>query len=136
MSSTDEKPPAKLWEHVLTVFAAMQRQATSQMLDGKHALVYTGHTTQLFRDVGLATPYYTSVMRTLKQMGCVRQLSRGGGSAASRWELLDDPDLETFEVACASQKSSKAPSPDPNVLDLEQRMHRVEDFLGLGETGS
>jgi hypothetical protein len=135
-NTAESKPPVKLWDHVCTVFEAMKRYAHAENLGGRHALVYTGHTTQLFRELQMATPYYTSTLRTLKTMGCVKQLSRGGGSAASRWELIEDPVLEAFESVCAQQKQDKNSSLEGRVLSMEQRMTRIEETLELGETGS
>ena len=133
MTSTDEdQPPVKLWEHVNVVFAAMQKQAKSEQVNGKHALVFTGHTTRLFRELQLATPLYSSVLQRLKQMGCIRQLSRGGGSAASRWELITDPDLEIFERVQSQNRQSS----QPTVASLAQRLEKVEKLLDLRETGT
>ena len=125
-----EGAPPRLWEHVCTVFGAMQKVAKSEKVAGKHALVWTGHTTHLFRELGLATPYYSSVLQRLQQMGCLKQLSRGGGSAPSRWELLDDPNFVDFENA-SQPKTEK-----PWKTHIEDRLSRVEGILDLRETGT
>jgi hypothetical protein len=75
----------------------MKRDSKPQSLEGHHALVYEGFLTRLFQDLSLATPYYTTVMRRLRTMGCVQQLSRGGGNSPSRWELVTEPTWEKFE---------------------------------------
>jgi hypothetical protein len=132
-----DKAPVKLWEHVCTVFAEMQRSSKNERVNGKHALVYEGHMTKLFRDLNLATPYYSSVLQRLKQMGCIRQLSRGGGSAPSRWELLTDPDYDDFEAVETSKREGKSRLGDVEVkvADFGERLARLE-AQQLGETGS
>src|ERR1700746_4209559 len=93
----NEEAPPRLFEHCLSVCAAMKSQAAPTTIEGQHALVYEGFLTRLFSELQLATPYYTSVMQRLRKMGCVRQLSRGGGNSPSRWELIKDPEGEGLE---------------------------------------
>jgi hypothetical protein len=133
-----DKAPVKLWEHVCTVFAEMQRNSKSERVNGKHALVYEGHMTKLFRDLQLATPYYSSVLQRLKQMGCIRQLSRGGGSSQSRWELITDPDYDAFEAVETSKREGKSRLGDleARVIGFDERLARLEKQTPLGETGS
>jgi hypothetical protein len=139
VNSTEDSAPPKLFEHVLRVFAEMRRHAVPQMTpdagEESHVLVYEGYLTHLFRDLGLPTPYYSSVMDRLKVMGCVRQLSRGGGSSPSRWELLQDPDFEDFQAAEDSNK--KAPSRQEQLeryqAVMDRRLQKVERMLGVRE---
>lgn len=112
--SSEEGAPPKLFEHCSTVFEAMKAHSKPEKLGTEHALVYEGFLTRLFQERGLATPYYTTVMRRLREMGCVRQISRGGGNSPSRWELVREPDWETFE-------------------GFEQRIHRPQTKLGQVE---
>jgi hypothetical protein len=94
---TDEAPP-KLFEHCSVIYEGMKKTARGVQVEGTYALVYEGYLTRLFADKQLAMPYYTAVMRRLKAMGCVRQLSRGGGSSPSRWELLNEPSFDDFDL--------------------------------------
>lgn len=95
--SSEEAPPA-LFTHCCRVFERMRSEAKPQKVEGQAALVYEGYLTRLFGELEMATPYYTTVMRCLKAMNCVRQMSRGGGSSPSRWELVNDPDWDTFDA--------------------------------------
>jgi hypothetical protein len=98
----------------------MREQAHPQTINGEHVFVYEGYTTRLFQQLQLPGPYYSSVLQRLQSMGCIRQLSRGGGSAASRWALLDDPTIEAFYVVDDEEKQ-------PTRLDLiEQRLDALE----------
>ena len=130
-SLEDGVAPPRLFEHVCTVFAEMRRHSVAQpTTDGgetKHLLVYEGFLTHLFRDLGLPTPYFTSVMERLRAMGCVRQLGRGGGTSPSRWELIQDPDYEDFQRAEESKR--KAPSRIEQVEHAQAVLSRQVDQL-------
>ena len=127
----NEEVPPKLFEHCLSVFAAMKKNATAVQIEGQHALVYEGFLTRLFSDLQLATPYYTSVMQRLRRMQCVRQLSRGGGNSPSRWELIRDPEWDTFSTA--EQKrllgATKLGQLQGQVTSLNSRVQNLEDTM-------
>src|ERR1700755_1130274 len=99
----EQSAPPKLYEHCVTVFAQMRKEATATQVEGSHALVYEGFLTRLFNKLSLATPYYTSVMQALRKMGCVKKLSRGGGAPPSKWELLQEPTVELLNNAQAKK---------------------------------
>jgi uncharacterized protein YceH (UPF0502 family) len=112
----------------------MKREAHATTIEGEHALVYEGFLTRLFNQLELATPYYTSVMQRLRKMGCVRQLSRGGGNAPSRWELIKDPAWDDFDVAeqrrlrevtKLGQLQGQVASLNTRVAALEEMMDRL-----------
>jgi hypothetical protein len=124
-----EGAPPKPFEHCSAVFERMKKEAKATQIEGQHALVYEGFLTRLFNDLQLATPYYTSVMQRLRKMGCVRQLSRGGGNSPSRWELIKEPDWESFEAA--EQKrlrgDTKFGQLQGEVSSLNTRVAELED---------
>lgn len=93
---TDENPTPALFDHAVRVYETMRQQATKQTVDDKEALVYEGHLTNLFRDLDIANPYYTRIMKVLKGQMCLLQLRRGGGTAMSKWLILEPPNEETF----------------------------------------
>jgi len=127
----NEEAPPRLFEHCLSVFAAMKRQAAPTTIEGQHALVYEGFLTRLFSELQLATPYYTSVMQRLRKMGCVRQLSRGGGNSPSRWELIKDPEWDVFAEAEQRrlQSSTKLGQLQGQVEALNRRVGDLEATL-------
>jgi len=129
--------PPKLFIHCITVFEQMRREATyvelSEGGDKRQVPVYEGFLTKLFQRLGLATPMYTAVMRRLQLMGCVRQLSRGGGSAPSRWELLEEPEYGTFEECESKRGTTRLSVVEGQVEDLTKRIQELEE---LKDTGS
>ena len=94
-------PPA-LWEHATRTFDAMKTIATKEPVsvsdtEQVEAFVYEGFLSRLmFEELGIPVPAYGKVLGVLKDMGCISQLRRGGGSSPSRWVLWKDPDLELF----------------------------------------
>jgi hypothetical protein len=140
MTSTEDAAPPKLFEHVCRVFQEMRRNAVSHALgdseEATHMLVYEGYLTHLFRDLGLPTPYYTSVMERLKVMGCVRQLGRGGGTSPSRWELIEDPDFDAFQEAEDNKRKSpgRLEQVEIAVRELQQGQRRLEKLLSMEDT--
>jgi len=109
----------------------MKRESHATQIEGVHALVYEGFLTRLFSDLQLATPYYTSVMQRLKKMGCVKQLSRGGGNSPSRWELIKDPVWEDFEIADQRRlrSATKLGQLEGQVTALNTRLTNLEDQM-------
>jgi hypothetical protein len=109
----------------------MRQESKPQKVEGVPTLVYEGYLTRLFGELEMATPYYTTVMRCLKAMNCVRQLSRGGGSSPSRWELVNDPDFDTFDLI--EQKRLKTNTKLGQVQDstaiLTKRVNELEQKL-------
>lgn len=69
-----DTPTAALFEHCVNVWKEMSTQARDS---GDEGLVYEGFTTKLFQGLQMSTPYYTSVLAKLKQMGCIEQLQIG-----------------------------------------------------------
>ena len=98
---TDEKPVPALYDWSLKVWTEMQTRATMEVLEEGEdpKMIYEGHLTNLFRDLQVPNPYYTTVRKKLMQLGCLVQLRRGGGSALSKWELVKKPSEEAFKDA-------------------------------------
>ena len=101
--STDEDrlPLPAVFEHARTVYNLMEEEAklvTHNVTEDGHEvmLIWEGHLTKLFQRLHLSVPYYTSVTRELKRMGCIAQKRRGGGNAPSQWMILREPTEELF----------------------------------------
>lgn len=116
-----EKPTPTLFEHCVAVFQEMEGQARDE---GAEGLIYEGHLTKLFNQLGLSAPYYTSVMRRLKQMDCVVQVRRGGGTSTSRWRLVRVPSEESFR----SHEDMKV-RPNGKYATLEQGLRSAHERI-------
>src|SRR6266496_1675165 len=89
-----------LFSHCQNVYNLMLKQSAQIDLETdepEYMTVYEGMLTKLITvELNLSVPYYTSILRALKRMGCVRQIRRGGGTSASQWELICPPTEEAF----------------------------------------
>jgi hypothetical protein len=124
--------PPRLYEHACRVFDEMRKRAKPQRIsDGgseRHALVYEGFMTQLFRELNLSTPYYSRILRRLQRMKCIMQLSRGGGNAPSRWELLKEPEYASFAEAENARRRTptRLGMMEQRVIDMNERLIALE----------
>jgi hypothetical protein len=123
-------PPAA-FDHCIRVYAILDEEAVLEDVKTEdetlNLKVWSGALTKVFQRLELATPYYTSVMAHLKAMGCVEQLSRGGGSAPSKWVLYQEPTRELFDEAPAMKPQKTA----DRLKALEQQ---VRDLTKMVQT--
>jgi hypothetical protein len=85
-------------------------------------------------DLGLAVPYYTAVTRKLKDMGCIRQLKRGGGSSPSQWELIREPTADLWNDLPQDTPVEGLDSQLLQMLaDQGRRIGRLEKLFGIHE---
>lgn len=141
MTDTDDRPMKALYDHCITVFDEMFKEAEPEVdisiadvNEGEAPsgyMIWTGHTTQLFARLGMATPYYTTVMQALKKMSCVEQVKRGGGNSMSKWRLVRRPEEEFFEAAEKLKKPVQGGQKalEQQVRDLNQRVLTLEDMV-------
>jgi hypothetical protein len=121
-----------IFGHCEAVYRKMEEESKVMTVEGQEVQVYEGFLTKLFNDLNLAVPYYTAVMRELRKMDCVRQIRRGGGTAPSRWMLVQAPVEEVFQASHAK------PIPDghngrPTTKQLMQMMRDINARLTVLE---
>jgi hypothetical protein len=136
VSDSEPTVPA-LYDHCVRAYKAMLADA-KVVIDPatgegeSQIVIYEGFLTQLItQQLNLSVPYYTSVRRSLLQMGCIRQLRRGGGSSPSQWEMITEPTEEAF----LKQQPPKKPKQDrysamqDQILALNTRLSDLEDTV-------
>lgn len=136
IETSDLKPPEieeapSLYQHCLDVYNLMKSKAVvSEVPEHESHLVYTGFLTKEFAAFGLGQPYYTSVMRKLRAMGCCKQIQRGGGPSPSKWLLLGAPTLAAFNQVNNSNQTNTSSAAvrvvEQNTRDLSERITRLE----------
>lgn len=133
----DVRPLPALYGYLAKVYKQMEDEAEVETLpddENETGLVYTGHLTVLFQGMNIPNPYYTSVTRALKAMGCVIQLRRGGGSATSKWLLVAPPTEVSFMDADLGKRRTvagkgKVAILEQRIRDLTRRVTVLEDKL-------
>jgi hypothetical protein len=125
-----------LFEHCQNVYKRMDSEAVlytpPEGTPGEAHLIWEGYLTKLFASLHLSVPYYTSVTRELKRMGCVRQKRRGGGNAPSQWEIVTEPTEELFRSdmnrtqGLAAKKRGESAMLRQQVHDMSLRLSKVE----------
>ena len=145
------------FDHCMRVYALMERESSIEEFEPTESTadynerhqdapiaegmkgrrrVWEGHTTRIFNNLELSTPYYTSVLNHLKRMGCVEQLRRGGGSATSKWLLIREPTIDLYEakgsehINPATLKGRVAET-ERNIRDLNRKLDIVLTHLGV-----
>jgi hypothetical protein len=132
-----DRPTSAQFDHCVKIYNAMHERAKTEVItdsegNEQSVLVYTGHLTRLFQQLMMAVPYYTSIMSTLKRLGCVEQIRRGGGSAPSKWALIGEPTEEAFNsLKPRSRKSaSRVDAQQQQINDMNRRLLAVEQAVG------
>jgi hypothetical protein len=129
MPTSEDVKPAP-FSHCEMVYLAM-RNAAKDIYEGDVPMVvWEGFLTKLTRDLGLSVPYYSTVRGYLLEMGCMRQLRRGGGTTPSQWELIRPPTMELWKDL-PDKPSGRLGNPtntaDPaDVATLKQRVNDLE----------
>jgi hypothetical protein len=116
-------PPAQ-YNHCKTVYSAMYDNSHEEKVDGVMVRVWVGHSTKLFMELGLPTPYYTSVMQKLQAMQCVLQLHRGGGGGESKWACLIAPSRELYEHS-KDRVTGRPSEKDTQIQRLKDMHNRI-----------
>ena len=128
-------PPA-LYQHCCRIYNKMMEQSSKVEAEDGTMIVYDGFLTHVVRKLDLSNPYYTFATRALKEMGCIRQVKRGGGKASSQWELIRSPTEELFSATnpldpSKSQLGRKGVTGmlQTQVNDLNNRVNMIEEWL-------
>jgi hypothetical protein len=97
--------------------------------------VYEGFLTKLFKEANLSVPYYTTVMKELKVMDCVRQIRRGGGGSPSQWLLVQKPSMDLWQGARAKAaptgRAKFETTTKQQLNDINNRLLVLEKVLGI-----
>lgn len=90
-----DETPAALYTHCVNVYEKMLQEAR---IEPSGDVVWEGMLVNFITGrMNLSVPYYTTITRALKRMGCIEQIKRGGGTAPSQWRLVTEPTLTKFE---------------------------------------
>ena len=129
----DDDPTPALFIHCVKTYKAMLSEALTRKDDqGEEIIVWEGMFTALItQKLHLSVPFFSSVRKALIEMGCIRQLRRGGGTAPSVWELITEPTEELFHSKVPKKKIrvTKQEMMQEQINALNNRLLVVEDAL-------
>lgn len=74
-------------------------------------------------------PYYTKVVQTLKDMGCIGIMARGAVTQESVWVLFSAPNLETYQNTKKTH-TDKFRVLAEKIQKLDQRVTELEEGNG------
>lgn len=121
-----------LFSQCVDVYERMEKVATEREEGPK---IYEGHLTRLISTAGYSTPYYTSITRALKSMGCIAAIRRGGGGAASQFEIIKPPTEELFmEYFAGETPEAKAKRGSAKKTDVATVAQQVRDLKAQVDT--
>lgn len=124
------EPMPQMYNHCVNVYNAMRKTAKPYAGAKGSRIIWEGFFTKLINeDLGLAVPYFTAVRNNLKEMGCIEQIARGGGTHPSTWELIREPTEELFNSKGKIRTNSKTAQLEGQVRDLDARLKAVEQLL-------
>jgi hypothetical protein len=125
----DKEVLPAIYEHCCNTYKAMLQEATSIASTGGTIIVYEGFFTALItQKLRLSVPYYGRIRDLLVDMGCVKQLKRGGGTAPSQWEIITEPTREAFLLAHkieGPRKESQLGVTNARVSALEKQLSQA-----------
>jgi hypothetical protein len=87
------------------VFEEMEKTSTRKPWEGEVRHLWEGYSTKLVKNLNLSVPYYSSVLGALRDMGCIIQLRRGGGSTMSVFEMVQKPTEELWNAKGMTEKT-------------------------------
>jgi hypothetical protein len=134
---SSQTPLPSVFEHCQVVYKHLFSTSKKETLDDQDILVWEGFLTQVFEELHYPVPYFTKIRKELMRMGCIHQLRRGGGTATSKWMLIRPPERAHWENTHVTRERDKRRSSmtpqEQRVVDLSNRVQRLETALGLAE---
>ena len=89
----DEPREPSVLTHARRLYETMLAQSYEE--DDVH--VFNGRVTELFRDLGISTSYYSRIRRLLIKTGCIQIVKRGAKGVGSEVRLYHPPEDFTIE---------------------------------------
>jgi hypothetical protein len=104
--------------HAKRLYEAMLEQSYPE--DEVH--VFVGKVTELFRELGISTAYYSRIRRLLIKNGCIQIVKRGARGLGSEVRLYHPP--EDFTIGDLTPTRNYATL----ILELDNRLRRLEGW--------
>lgn len=113
------------FKYTMEYYRLLSSNAEVQTIDGVELTVYRGATTKLFRSMGISQSYYSKIIGSLKDLGCITLIKRGARGVDSIVALHHEPSEMEFLIRTASPLTNS-----PQAARLSERVADVEKQLG------
>lgn len=123
-----ERPTTPVVKNAITLWDAMKDRADQRDED---VFIYHGKVTELFRELGIPTMYYSAIRRFLVHCGCIEMVKRGARGTGSEVRLLHRPvpeDSTAEIVKIASERLTVGPESATLSVEFERRIRRLEKW--------
>jgi hypothetical protein len=120
-----------MFMHCEAVYDKMRAEAREVFEDDVPFVVWEGYLTKLVKSLNMPSPYYSAIRNALTDMGCIKQLRRGGGNSKSQWEMIKPPVLDAYQelpdpTAKRGVEASDMAYLKQRVADQATRIDRLE----------
>lgn len=107
------------------LYDLLAEKAKAENIQGVEIQIYRGSITKLWNKTGASNAYYSKVMRSLDQLGCIQVVERGSGGRESVVALIRRP--ADGEV---STKLDLTPPGEAATLALRQEIEGLKKNIG------
>lgn len=111
-----------LSRHAINFYKLLEEDAKLESLAGLEVLVYRGPVSKLWHQTGASNAYYSRVMNSLHDMGCIAMIQRGSVNVLSAIAVLRPPKAEDFDAV------DLTPAADP--ATMRQELENVKRNIG------
>lgn len=88
--------------------------------------VWEGKATHVYQELDMPMSHYSSVWNTLKDLGCVLQIQRGGPSSTTKYLLYHAPTLEDFAQRGSNRSRDYEAKPAKAIEALKGKLMVIE----------
>jgi hypothetical protein len=113
------------FDHASTLYGVFERDSTTEEIDGVRLPVWRGSMVEAYKSIGASQHYYSGVMDTLKDLGCITVLSSGRRARPSVVALHHAPDEVEFIFYSESRLTGA-----PEAAKLRSRLELLERRIG------
>lgn len=113
------------FEYSDALYKAFDELAEQTQVDGISVRVFRGSITERWSSIGASQSFYTPVMHTLKELGCITLISSGRRSHPSIVALHHPPDEVEFLLTHTGDLTGS-----PEAAKLRKRLENLERRVG------
>lgn len=115
--------------NTLAVYEYMDTNSLDDIIEGQNIRTWTGRTTEILPHLGISPPQYSPIIGKLKAMGCIAQITRGGGGTPSKWALLYKPTPDLYASSGTTASSADQHSSEAGAAQFQRDVSAIVNTL-------